>query len=557
MAQLKNTTISDTGSIDLPVGTTGQRPGSPIAAMIRYNTTLSETEYYDGTAWRPLSDSNPEATGGTIVDTDIGGVPYRIHYFTNTGNTNFVVTKGGEVEYLIVAGGGGGSNRHQGGGGAGGLLVGTTTVTSQSYTITVGAGGAGVAQTVLPTVGSGTNGNNSSAFGLTAIGGGRGSDQPGGSGGGGGAGATIGGSGTVGQGNNGGRGSANFVTECSYCGGGGGGAGSPGTGATLVTPCTSGDGGQGILSTIAGVSNFYAGGGGGGGAGCSVRGGFGGLGGGGTGGRTFDINEGQSGTVNTGGGGGSGAFVGSTNYASGAGGSGIVIVRYRRNQSTATNPTRTTIATQPNNFQIIRDGLVVNLDAANLISYPGSGTTWTDLSGRGNNGTLVNGASYSSVNGGVIVLNGVNGYIDVPINLTNTTYTVMGAARYVTIGGRTFSGQSTNWLMGNWSSTTENHFAAGWVTNVQSGPSDTNWRIYAATGDFAADSWQLYVNGVLTAGPNNGGSNGPNGFSIGRYGPGNSEYSNSHIGFLICYNRVLTTQEIRQNFDALRGRFGI
>jgi hypothetical protein len=207
---------------------------------------------------------------------------------------------------------------------------------------------------------------------------------------------------------------------------------------------------------------------------------------------------------------------------------------------------------------IVTSGLVLSLDAGNSSSYPGTGTTWFDLSGNGNNGTLVNGASYDSVNNGVIVLDGVNDYINVPINLTNTNYTVMGAARYVVVGGRTFSGQNNNWLMGHWSSSTVKHYAEGWVTGTSTTEeSDTNWRIYAATGNYSADSWAFYVNGALRAGPNSGGSNGPNGFSIGRYGPGNSEFSNSQISFLICYNRVLTAAEIQQNFNALRGRYGL
>jgi hypothetical protein len=60
---------------------------------------------------------------------------------------------------------------------------------------------------------------------------------------------------------------------------------------------------------------------------------------------------------------------------------------------------------------IVTSGLVLCLDAANPKSYPGSGTTWTDLSGNGNNGTLVNGPTYSSVNGGSIVFDGSNDYI--------------------------------------------------------------------------------------------------------------------------------------------------
>ena len=209
------------------------------------------------------------------------------------------------------------------------------------------------------------------------------------------------------------------------------------------------------------------------------------------------------------------------------------------------------------NSKIITNGLVLCLDAANPKSYPGSGTTWYDLSGNGHNSTLINGPTYNSTNKGVIVLAGDNDYINVPINLTNQNYTIIGAARYVTIGGRTFSGLNNNWLMGHWSSSTVKHYAEGWVTDDASGEqSDTNWRIYASTGNYSTDSWTFYVNGLLETGPNNGGSNGPNGFAIGSYA-GISEFSNSHISFLIAYNRVLSSSEIAQNFAATRGRFGL
>jgi hypothetical protein len=59
----------------------------------------------------------------------------------------------------------------------------------------------------------------------------------------------------------------------------------------------------------------------------------------------------------------------------------------------------------------VTDGLVLHLDAGNPASYPGSGTTWTDLSGNNNNGTLINGPTYSSDNGGSIVFDGVNDYV--------------------------------------------------------------------------------------------------------------------------------------------------
>ncbi len=208
------------------------------------------------------------------------------------------------------------------------------------------------------------------------------------------------------------------------------------------------------------------------------------------------------------------------------------------------------------NTSIVTAGLVCYLDAANPKSYSGSGTTWADLSGTGNNGTLTNGPTFSSVNGGVIVLDGVNDYIDIPLNMTNQSYTIMGAARYVVVGGRTFSARNNNWLMGHWAGTTQNYYSEGWVTGAGSGGLDTSWRVYAATGNYASDSWALYVNGDLNAGPNTNGTNGPNGFAIGSYAAG-SEFSNSHISNLLVYNRVLSAAEIAQNFNALRGRYGL
>lgn len=71
------------------------------------------------------------------------------------------------------------------------------------------------------------------------------------------------------------------------------------------------------------------------------------------------------------------------------------------------------------------NGLVLCLDAGNTKSYPGSGTTWTDLSGRGNTGTLTNGPTYSSANGGSIVFDGTNDYVSTNYTQTSVTgYTI-------------------------------------------------------------------------------------------------------------------------------------
>jgi hypothetical protein len=210
-----------------------------------------------------------------------------------------------------------------------------------------------------------------------------------------------------------------------------------------------------------------------------------------------------------------------------------------------------------NNTRPVRDSsLVLYLDAGDSSSYPGTGSTWYDLSGNGYNGTLVNSPTWSATNGGIFTFNGSNQYIDVSSpNMSSSNFTVMGAARYVTVGGRIISGLNNNWLLGHWSSSVLNYYSAGWVSSVGAGGGDTLWRVYAGTGNIGASSYQLFSNGSAVFSAAAGGTAGPNGFSLGRYAPGNSEYSNGQIGFLIVYNRVLTNQEILQNYLYFRQRY--
>lgn len=257
------------------------------------------------------------ATGGTISYS--GG--YTIHKFTSTGQT-FAPNTSGNVEALVVAGGGGGAS---GGGGAGGYLTGTQTVPNNSFTVTVGDGGAG--QVGVCSLAGGSGGN--SIFNdYTSIGGGGGANcNSSGSIGGSGSGAgestqwiISGSSGTAGQGNAGG---GNGTIQIQYPTGGGGGAGGVGgTGVWLGGASSNGgNGGAGLNNSISGASVGYAGGGGGGGWGDVVT-----LSsathGGGRGGDQY--RNAVSATANTGGGGGAGGRIG----LGGNGGSGIVVVRY-------------------------------------------------------------------------------------------------------------------------------------------------------------------------------------------------------------------------------------
>ena len=286
---------------------------------IEYSGTYGTNGFYLSFATSGLL----AATGGTVTtDGD-----YKVHTFTSSGT--FTPDISGEVDYLVIAGGGGGGNGTSlggggGGGGAGGYKTGTADVTAQAYSITVGAGGTGgISGGSAPTVGV-----NSIFSSFTATGGGKGGSYNsssyvaggnGGSGGGGGGNTpyTASGSGTVGQGNNGGVG-----LNSTGNGGGGGGASTVGASGTPV----GGVGGAGLSSSITGSAVTRAGGGGGGGW-VSSAGGAAGTGGGAGG--AAGANSGAAGTANTGGGGGGSGANLSTQGNGGAGGSGIVIIRYK------------------------------------------------------------------------------------------------------------------------------------------------------------------------------------------------------------------------------------
>ena len=314
-----------TGPGGLGKGSTGESPSAEFDDYRLYKRELSASEIasvYN----TPFPSFIKSATGGDTVQ-DIGG--YRIHTFTTVGTSTFTPATSGNVEVLLVAGGGSGGMRHAGGGGAGGLIYNPSFSVSGAVTVTVGDGGAGLPQGTDASV-PGNSGANSVFGSLTAIGGGFGNQGAGGAGGSGGGvfGTNTVGAGTAGQGNNGAFGSTGpLSTENTYAGGGGGGAGAVGTAATSVAPVIGGAGGIGLQYSVSGTPVYYAGGGGGGTTTAGGGGGAGGLGGGGAGGGS-NSTVGIAGTNGTGGGGGAGGFQGGTNYASGKGGSGIVIVRY-------------------------------------------------------------------------------------------------------------------------------------------------------------------------------------------------------------------------------------
>jgi hypothetical protein len=274
-----------------------------IELFLTNNFVIGSTFTLYGIAKDSEVASTAKATGGTITY----GVEHTYHVFTSSGT--FTPTQALTCDYLVIAGGGSGGYGAGGGGGAGGYrstvtatggggaLESPLSLTAQGYTVTIGAGGASQTNNDQP----GNAGSNSVFSTITSIGGGRGGSWQniaggtGGSGGGGGASTGAGGAGTANQG---------------YSGGANGGAGG-GAGAPASNP----NGGNGVSSEISGALVTRAGGG------ASFEGGTGGTGGGGS---SVYLTSAGSGTANT----GSGGAGSNGSIFSGAGGSGIVIIRY-------------------------------------------------------------------------------------------------------------------------------------------------------------------------------------------------------------------------------------
>jgi hypothetical protein len=274
-----------TTAIKIPVGTTGERPGTPVAGQLRYNSTLDQAEVYSGTEWKAVGGSPFDASGGT--ETTVDG--FKIHTFTTSGTFTPSLTKEGKIEYLVVGAGGAGSSfSPQGGGGGGGGDVKTGFMNiakgTSPITVTVGSGASG-------------NGTPSSFSTIVANGGSAGSGRSGG------------------------------ASGSGFAGGGPSDGGGAGGGAKSVEIAPRGNniggfGGRGVGSSISGIYKEYGGGGGGAGGGnstftqhlaCSPEGVWGG------GGRNVAP------VSNSGGGGGGG----STGVSATFGADGVVIIRYR------------------------------------------------------------------------------------------------------------------------------------------------------------------------------------------------------------------------------------
>jgi hypothetical protein len=219
------------------------------------------------------------------------------------------------------------------------------------------------------------------------------------------------------------------------------------------------------------------------------------------------------------------------------------------------------------NYQnkIVTDGLVLCLDAGDKKSYPGSGTVWADRSGRGNNGTLTNGPTFSSANGGSIFFDGVDDKINTSYSPQLNDFTIIawfkstgGVLDYNRIVDKDYA--NGMWLGRN--STNANSWGGGVLEN--SSPygryitlADNEWHMIVSKRQGTTHT--IYGDGVLNSASGTVSSNAlsTSTFAFGNYSTLNTQRLNGNIAQVSIYNRALTPQEITQNFNATRGRFAI
>jgi hypothetical protein len=233
------------------------------------------------------------------------------------------------------------------------------------------------------------------------------------------------------------------------------------------------------------------------------------------------------------------------------------------------------IAVLDSGQKIINSNLVLNVDAGQLRSYSGSGTTWTDLSGNGYNGTLTNGPTFDSANGGSIIFDGTNDFVNVTAtntivgdNLAQITleawskHTGTANIRMMNLARDTVA-QSWCFLNANagsvgaigvsrWTgSTLENVLATGTYN-------DGTWRHIVGTLSTTTGG-KLYINGQLAASSvtNLVSVSGNTGLTKIGSATGSSNFWNGNIAIARIYTKVLSDDEVLQNYNAIKSRFGL
>lgn len=216
--------------------------------------------------------------------------------------------------------------------------------------------------------------------------------------------------------------------------------------------------------------------------------------------------------------------------------------------------------------QLVTSGLTLNLDAGNLASYPGSGSTWTDLAGTADNISLVNSPTYTSGTPAYFTFNGSNQYgTGSSANVVPTTAYTKSVWFYlngyldnnlVSGGGHfMFMGASTNRIYcghANWNTLGGTYIDYPSTATISLG----TW-YYAVLTFTTTDGMTLYINGsqdsTYTARKNAHAGDGST--NIATFNGGN--LLNGRIAQVHCYNRALTAAEVLQNYNATKATYGL
>jgi hypothetical protein len=213
--------------------------------------------------------------------------------------------------------------------------------------------------------------------------------------------------------------------------------------------------------------------------------------------------------------------------------------------------------------KISTNGLVLALDAGNRFSYVSGSTTWNDISNNNNNGTLTNGPTFSSANGGSIVFDGA----DDRVQLSNALITGTGDFTVSAWVKRSII-NTNDFIMGNYgigNNGMELYYYSQntiifYATNVYIfsivAVTDTNWHFICATKNSGVGN--IYFDGVLNkTQAMNVNIPGNNPFTLGNGYDYTNEALNGNIAIAQVYNRALTDQEVLQNYNATKTRFGL
>jgi len=225
--------------------------------------------------------------------------------------------------------------------------------------------------------------------------------------------------------------------------------------------------------------------------------------------------------------------------------------------------------------KISTNGLVLALDAGNRLSYVSGSTLWNDISNNNNNGTLINGPTFNTANGGSIVFDGVDDYV----NLTPTSFTI-GISPFTIGGWFNVDTTSTNYGCGITfgSGNVGRQFWIGYVTTAQYGtnntlggggygrnlgsgiPPDNNFHsVYAISSGGSTPTVSIYVDGIFKISSSFAMNIYESGSKIGIGDDnGNLNYRlKGRTSSFQIYNRALSAQEVLQNFNAQKSRFGL